>query len=50
MSGQAARQQAVFNSLELGPRLHERSELKYFNTGLAYAQNVEALPQGGASA
>lgn len=47
MSGQAARQQAVFNSLELGPRLHERSELKYFNTGLAYAQNVEALPQGG---
>lgn len=47
MSGQPGRLQATFNSLELGPRLHERSELKYFQTGLSFAENIEALPQGG---
>ena len=46
MAGQPGRLQTTFNSLELGPRLHERSEIKYFQTGLAYAQNIEALPQG----
>ena len=49
MAGQPGRLQTTFNSLELGPRLHERSEIKYFQTGLAYAQNIEALPQGGFS-
>jgi hypothetical protein len=47
MAGQPGRLQTTFNSLELGPRLHERSEIKYFQTGLARAENIEALPQGG---
>lgn len=47
MTGQPGRLQSTFNSLELGPRLHERTEIKYFNTGLAFASNIEALPQGG---
>jgi hypothetical protein len=49
MSGQPGRLQTTFNALELGPRLIERSELKYFQTGAARAENVEALPQGGFS-
>jgi hypothetical protein len=49
MAGQPGRLSATFNSLELGPRLRERSELKYFQTGLDRAQNIEALPQGGFS-
>ncbi len=49
MAGQPGRLQTTFNSLELGPRLHERSEIKYFQTGLARAENIEALPQGGFS-
>jgi hypothetical protein len=47
MSGQPGKLQTTFNSLELGPRLWERSELKYHATGLAKAENIEALPQGG---
>ena len=47
MSGQPGRLQSAFNALELGPRLAERTELKYFKTGLARAENIEALPQGG---
>ena len=49
MGGQPGRLQAAFNALELGPRLHERFEIKYFKTGLAIARNIEALPQGGFS-
>lgn len=49
MSGQPGRLEVTFNSLELGPRLRERSELKYFATGLDRAENIEALPQGGFS-
>jgi hypothetical protein len=49
MAGQPGRLSATFNSLELGPRLRERSELKYFQTGLDRAENIDALPQGGFS-
>ncbi len=47
MVGRPGRMQGVFHSLEIDPRLHERSELKAYNTGLAHAENVLAFPQGG---
>ncbi len=36
------------NSGELGPELHGRTDLKQFYAGLAYALNIEPVPQGGA--
>jgi len=44
---QPGRLQSVFHSLEIDPLLHERSELKAYNSGLAWAENVQAFPQGG---
>lgn len=47
MVEQPGRLQSVFHSLEIDPLLHERSELKAYNSGLAWAENVQAFPQGG---
>jgi hypothetical protein len=47
MVGRPGRLQTVFHSLEIDPLLHERSELKANSSGLAYAENVLAFPQGG---
>ena len=47
MVGRPGRLQTVFHSLEIDPLLHERSELKAYGSGLAWAENVQAFPQGG---
>lgn len=47
MTAQPGRQQAAFTAGELDPLLHDRTELKYFSTGLSWAENVEISPQGG---
>lgn len=39
--------QASNNSGELKPELHGRTDLKQFYAGLAYARNIEPVPQGG---
>lgn len=47
MARRPAMRQSAFNSGELGPAFLERPELKYFNGGLALAENVEPIAQGG---
>lgn len=47
MVGRPGRLQTVFHSLEIDPLLHERSSLKAYASGVAYAENVQAFPQGG---
>lgn len=47
MVEQAGRLQSVFHSLEIDPLMHERTQLKAYNSGLAWAENVQAFPQGG---
>lgn len=44
---QPGKLQVAFTAGELDPRLHTRTELKYFKTGAARAENVEFAPQGG---
>lgn len=40
--------QASCNGGELRPELHGRTDIKQFYSGLAYARNIEPVPQGGA--
>jgi hypothetical protein len=47
MVARPGRLQSAFTAGELDPQLTERTELKYFNTGLASAENVLIIPQGG---
>lgn len=47
MSSRPGRPQSVFNSGEIDPLMHERTELKYYNAGLKRAENIEITPQGG---
>lgn len=47
MVARPGRLQTVFHSLEIDPLLHERTDLKAYNSGLARAENVIAFPQGG---
>lgn len=47
MVGRPGRPQSSVTSGELEPLMHERDELKYFASGLAYAENIEITPQGG---
>lgn len=49
MAGQPGRQQSSFASGELGDLLAERTNLKYYRTGLARAENVTVYPQGPAT-
>jgi hypothetical protein len=39
--------QASDNAGELKPELHGRTDIKQFYSGLAYARNIEPVPQGG---
>ncbi|TCT34649.1 hypothetical protein [Martelella mediterranea] len=41
--------QAAYTAGELDPLLYERTKLKYFGTGLQYAENIVIAPQGGFS-
>lgn len=47
MVARPGRTQAAFTAGELDPRLHDRTTLKYFSTGLKHAENVVITPQGG---
>jgi hypothetical protein len=47
MVGRPGKLQSAFTSAELDPLMHERTELKYYSTGLARAENIEISPQGG---
>lgn len=47
MVGRPGRMQAAFTAGELDPLLEERTTLKYFSTGLKYAENIVIAPQGG---
>lgn len=47
MTARPGRLQSAFTAGEIEPLLHERDELKYFQTGAKFAQNVEFMPQGG---
>ncbi|MHA7968981.1 phage tail protein [Rhizobium sp. CAU 1783] len=47
MSARPGRTQAAFTAGELDPLLHDRTQLKYFSTGLKHAENVVITPQGG---
>lgn len=47
MVGRPGRMQTAFTSGEHDPLLEERTTLKYFSTGLKYAENIAVAPQGG---
>ncbi|TRL39828.1 hypothetical protein [Rhizobium straminoryzae] len=47
MVARPGRTQAAFTAGELDPLLHDRTQLKYFSTGLKHAENVVITPQGG---
>lgn len=47
MVGRPGKLQSAFTSAELDPLMWERTELKYYNSGLAKAENIEIAPQGG---
>ncbi|MCH4541429.1 hypothetical protein [Ochrobactrum sp. A-1] len=47
MVGRPGRMQTAFTSGEHDPLLEERTTLKYFGTGLKYAENIAVAPQGG---
>lgn len=47
MVGRPGRMQTAFTSGEHDPLLEERTTLKYFSTGLKYAENIVVAPQGG---
>ena len=47
MSSSAGRMQSDFTAGELDPKLHDRTSLKYFATGLKRAENIVVAPQGG---
>jgi hypothetical protein len=39
--------QSAFTAGELGEYLYDRTQLKYFSTGLQHAENIVIIPQGG---
>lgn len=47
MVARPGRLQSAFTAGELDPHLHERTQLKYFQTGADYMENVVSIPQGG---
>lgn len=47
MVARPGRMQSAFTAGELGPYLHDRTQLKYFSTGLQHAENIVVIPQGG---
>lgn len=47
MVSSPGRTQAAFTAGELDPYLYDRTQLKYFGTGLKYAENIIITPQGG---
>lgn len=47
MVARPGRLQSAFTAGELDPLLHERTQLKYFNTGADRMENVVSIPQGG---
>lgn len=47
MVARPGRMQSAFTAGELGPYLFDRTQLKYFGTGLQYAENIVFIPQGG---
>lgn len=47
MVARPGRMQAAFTAGELGPYLHDRTQLKYYSTGLQQAENIVIVPQGG---
>lgn len=47
MVARPGRMQSAFTAGELGPYLHDRTQLKYFSTGLQHAENIVIIPQGG---
>lgn len=49
MVGRPGKLQSAFTSAELDPKMWERTELKYYTSGLARAENIEIAPQGGFS-
>lgn len=49
MVARPGRTQSAFTAGELGPYLHDRTQLKYFSTGLQHAENIVIVPQGGFS-
>ncbi|WAC26341.1 hypothetical protein [Ancylobacter sp. SL191] len=49
MAGQPGRQQSSFASGELGDMLAERTNLKYYRSGLTRAENITVYPQGPAT-
>nr|WP_321457231.1 hypothetical protein [uncultured Cohaesibacter sp.] len=49
MVAKPGRLQATFTSGELDPFEYDRTELKFYNSGLKWAENIELHPQGGFS-
>ncbi|MGI2031943.1 hypothetical protein ACRQ1B_06075 [Rhizobium panacihumi] len=47
MVSRPGRMQSAFTAGELGEYLFDRTQLKYFSTGLQHAENVAIIPQGG---
>lgn len=47
MVARPGRLQSAFTAGELDPLLHERTQLKYFQTGADRMENVVSIPQGG---
>ncbi|MBG6158264.1 hypothetical protein IWQ52_004259 [Labrenzia sp. EL_159] len=47
MVARPGRLQSAFTAGELDPHLHERTQLKYFQTGADHMENVVSIPQGG---
>jgi len=47
MVARPGRMQSAFTAGELGPYLYDRTQLKYFSTGLQHAENIVVIPQGG---
>ncbi len=47
MVARPGRPQAAFTAGELDLLLHDRTTLKYYSTGLKYAENIVVLAQGG---
>lgn len=47
MVARPGRMQSAFTAGELGPYLYDRTQLKYFSTGLQHAENIVIIPQGG---
>lgn len=50
MVDRPGRLMATFTSGELDPRIIDRTDLKYFNSGALHVENAEIHPQGGFSA